>query len=209
LNARLTRFVMPSARVAVTVARILMIAGGARGRALAAELVAEGHAVRITTRGEPGRAAIEAVGAECWIGTPDRVATLRYALEGVTLACWLLGTACGEPDEVAALHGSRLEFFLGQTIDTTVRGLLYEAAGSVDPAVLAAGRELIGARTAYNAIPLAVLDADPRDRERWLEQARVAVGNLLEHGREHPGGRWRDERRFTVSPKASHQDPAA
>ena len=81
---------------------------------------------------ESGRAAIEAVGAECWIGTPDRVASLRYALEGVTLACWLLGNACGEPDELAALHGSRLEFFLGQTIDTTVRGLIYEAAGSVD-----------------------------------------------------------------------------
>ena len=111
-------------------ARILIIAGGARGRALAGGLVAEGHAVRITTRAESGRAAIEAVGAECWIGTPDRIATLRYALEGVTLACWLLGNACGQTP-VAALHGSRLEFFVSQTIDTTVRGLVYEAAGSV------------------------------------------------------------------------------
>jgi hypothetical protein len=187
LNAPLARFVMSSTTVAA-VARILMIAGGARGRALAAELLAEGHAVRITTRAETGREAIEAVGAECWIGTPDRVATLRYALEGVTLACWLLGNACGEPDEVAALHGSRLEFFLGQTIDTTVRGLLYEAAGSVDGALLAAGRELIGERAAYNAIPLRVLDADPRDRGRWLEQARTAVQSLLARGDAHPGG---------------------
>ncbi len=178
---------MPSSRVAA-VARILMIAGGARGRALAAELVAEGHAVRITTRAESGRAAIEAVGAECWIGTPDRVASLRYALEGVTLACWLLGNACGEPDELAALHGSRLEFFLGQTIDTTVRGLIYEAAGSVDAELLGAGRELIGARTAYNAIPLAVLDADPRDRGRWVEQARAAVEGLLQRGAAPPWG---------------------
>jgi hypothetical protein len=105
------------------VARILIIAGGARARALAGGLVVEGHAVRITTREESGRAAIEAVGAECWIGTPDRVATLRYALESVTVACWLLGNASGPASVVQALHGSRLEFFVSQTIDTTVRGL--------------------------------------------------------------------------------------
>jgi hypothetical protein len=161
------------------VARVLIIAGGARGRGLAAGLVEQGHAVRITTRTESGRGAIEAVGAECWIGTPDRVATLRYALESVTLACWLLGNACGDPQAVRALHGSRLEFFLSQTIDTTVRGLLYEAAGSVDLATLAAGRGLICDRAAYNAIPLRVLDADPNDGERWLAQARAAVGELL------------------------------
>ena len=160
-------------------ARILIIAGGARARALAGGLVADGHAVLITTREESGRAAIEAVGAKCWIGTPDRIATLRYALENVTLACWLLGNACGEAAAVRALHGSRLEFFVSQTIDTTVRGLVYEAAGSVPAQTLAAGRALIGERAAFNAIPLAVLDADPRDRDRWREQARTAIGDLL------------------------------
>ncbi len=160
-------------------ARVLIIAGGARGRALAAELVAQGHAVRITTRGESGRAAIEAAGAECWIGTPDRIATLRYALESVTLACWLLGNACGEGEAVRALHGSRLQFFLNQTIDTTLRGLLYEAAGSVEAETLAGGRELISELSAFNAIPLRVLDADPGDLARWMEQARAAVAELL------------------------------
>ena len=160
-------------------ARILIIAGGARARALAGGLVADGHAVLITTREESGRAAIEAVGAKCWIGTPDRIATLRYALENVTLACWLLGNACGEAAAVRALHGSRLEFFVSQTIDTTVRGLVYEAAGSVPAQTLAAGRALIGERAAFNAIPLAVLDAYPRDRDRWREQARTAIGDLL------------------------------
>jgi hypothetical protein len=161
------------------VARILIIAGGARGRALAGDLVAQGHAVRITTRAQSGRAAIEAVGAECWIGTPERIATLRYALESVTLACWLLGNACGQADAVAALHGSRLEFFVGQTIDTTVRGLVYEAAGSVAPPTLEAGLALIREKAAFNAIPLAVLDADPRDRDHWSEQARAAIAELL------------------------------
>jgi hypothetical protein len=107
------------------------------------------------------------------------VATLRYALEGVTLACWLLGTACGDGDAVRALHGSRLEFFLGQTIDTTVRGLVYEAAGSVAEPTLASGRELVAACAAFNEIPLRVLDADPRDLDRWGAQAAAAVADLL------------------------------
>ena len=47
------------------------------GRRLAAEMTEHGHALRITTRTEASRAAIEATGAECWIGTPDRLATLR------------------------------------------------------------------------------------------------------------------------------------
>ena len=161
-------------------ARILIVAGGARGRSLATELREDGHAVRITTRSEAGRPAIEAAGAECWIGTPDRVASLRYALDGVTLVCWLLGTACGEAERVAALHGSRLEFFLSQTIDTTVRGLLYEAAGSVDAHTLAAGAELVTQRTTYNEIPLRVLDADPLEQEGWRAQALRAIAELLE-----------------------------
>ena len=160
-------------------ARILIIAGGGRGRALAGDLVAQGHAVRIKTRAESRRPAIEAVGAECWIGTPDRIATLRYALDGVTLACWLLGNACGQADAVAALHGSRLEFFVAQTIDTAVRGLVYEAAGSVAAPTLAAGCALIREKAAFNAIPLGVVDADPRDRDGWSEQVRAAIAELL------------------------------
>jgi hypothetical protein len=161
------------------VARILMIGGGNRGRVLAGELVAIGHAVRITTREEAGRAAIEAAGAECWIGTPDRIATLRYALDGVTLACWLLGNGCGAPESLRELHGSRLEFFCHQVIDTTVRGLLYEGAGSVPADVLADGRAIVERAASFNAIPLAVLEADPADLDAWRGEAHAAVGALL------------------------------
>jgi hypothetical protein len=161
------------------VARILIVGGGARGRSLAAELVTDGHAVRITTRSEAGRASIEAAGGECRIATPDRVATLRYGLENVTLACWLLGTACGDDAELAALHGSRLDFFVSQTIDTTVRGLIYEASGSVAPALLAAGAALIRAKATYNEIPLRVVDADPAAAAAWRSQARAAIDALL------------------------------
>jgi hypothetical protein len=171
---------MSSITVGTTLARILIIAGGARGRTLAGELVGEGHAVRITTRTEAGRAAIEATGSECWIGTPDRIASLRYALDGVTLACWLLGCASGDVERVAALHGSRLEFFLGQTIDTTVRGIVYEAAGCVDPATLEEGRRLVTERARYNAIPLAILDAETAEVDAWLEHALEAIHGLLQ-----------------------------
>src|ERR1022692_1789084 len=85
------------------VARILIVAGGCRGRQLASEMVANGHAVRITTRTEAGRAAIESTGAECWVGTPGRLATLRGALDSVTIACWLLASASGPEEEVRPL----------------------------------------------------------------------------------------------------------
>jgi hypothetical protein len=161
------------------VARILVIGGGARGRALASDVRAAGNVVRITTRTEAGRAAIEAAGAECWIGTPDRLATLRRALDGVAVACWLLGNACGNPVELEELHTSRLQFFATQTIDTTIRGLVYEAAGSVDAAALARGGELIRQTAALNSIPLEILHADPADPSAWRASALAAIGALL------------------------------
>jgi hypothetical protein len=163
----------------MSVARILFVGGGARARRLASELSGEGHAVRMTTRSEAGRAPIEAVGAECWIGSPDRIASLRYALENVTVACWLLGPARGSADELAALHGARLAFFCSQAIDTTVRALIYEAAGCVDREILSAGADLVAAKAAYNEIPLAILDADPADLDGWVAQAKAAIGELL------------------------------
>jgi hypothetical protein len=156
---------------------VLIVAGGCRGRRLAQELVGEGHAVRITTRDERGRAAIEAAGAECWVGTPDRLATLRGALENVTILCWMLATATGSAEELDALHGSRLEFFMTQAIDTTVRGVVYETGGGV--ALLAGGEEIVRALAERNSIPVAFLTADPRDRDAWLAEALAAVASLL------------------------------
>jgi len=83
-----------------------MVGGGCRGLALARTLVAEGHAVRAVTRAPARRAEIEAAGCECWIGDPDRIGSLRYALDNVTVLLWLLGTATGS--NVEALHLSRL-----------------------------------------------------------------------------------------------------
>ena len=156
-----------------------MVGGGCRGLELARALVAEGHAVRAVTREEARRAEIEAAGCECWIGDPDRIGTLRYALDNVTLVLWLLGTASGDPDAVAALHGSRLRMMLEKVTDTTVRGVVYEAAGTVPPDVLAAGVTEMEHARATNEIPFALLTADPRDRAGWLGAALDAMHGLL------------------------------
>jgi uncharacterized protein YbjT (DUF2867 family) len=162
------------------VARVLIVGGGCRGRELAGALLSSGHAVRITTRSEQGRGAIEALGAECWIGTPDRLATLRGAVDGVAIACWLLGTAIGSEDELRALHTTRLELFLTQAIDTTVRGLLYELGGESGPAESRAeGEEIARRLTARNQIPVAWIEADPHRAKAWAAEALAAVETLL------------------------------
>lgn len=160
-------------------ARILIVGGGERGRWLAARLAQEGHATRILTRTEEGREAIERAGAECWIGTPDRLGTLIGALEGVTIACWLLGCASGAKEELQALHGLRLRAFIVKAIDTTIRGVVYEAAGTLPASTLAAGAEIASEVASRNEIPLELLRVDPAERERWRKQALHAIGALL------------------------------
>jgi hypothetical protein len=165
------------------VARILIVGGGCPGRELATRLVGDGHAVRMTTREERGRAEIEQSGAECWIGTPDRLATMRGALDHVTIACWLLAGAHGEPAQLQDLHRSRLEFFLSQAIDTTVRGFVYDAtpAGRVPPELLADGAATVRRMTELNAIPVAVLDVEREGLgpTAWIAAAGGAIDGLL------------------------------
>ncbi len=159
--------------------RVLLIGGGCRGLELTRSLVADGHAVRAVTRSEAGRAAIEEAGAECWIGDPDVVGTLRYALESVTIVVWALGTASGDGAAVAALHGPRLEMMLSKIIDTTVRGVVYEAAGTIAPQAFATGIAELERMGRLNEIPHVVVVADPADRGRWVIAARHAIGELV------------------------------
>jgi nucleoside-diphosphate-sugar epimerase len=159
--------------------RVLLVGGGCRGLALARELVADGHAVRAVTRHEGHRARIEEAGAECWIGDPDVVGTLRYALENVTILVWALGTATGSAEQIAALHGPRLEMMLSKTIDTTVRGVVYEAAGTAGREALASGVAEVRRTCERNEIPYAILEEDPARREAWVAAARQAIGCLL------------------------------
>jgi len=176
------------------VARILIVGGGCRGRRRASERVGAGDVLRITARREDQRGAIEASGAECWIATPARIGTLRAALEGVTIACWLLAGASGAAEDLRALHGSRLELFMRQMIDTTVRGFIYEASipgaqtggSAVPPGVLGEGARIARTMGSRNAIPVAVIEGSATGAEGWLSQMRAAARSLLGDARGQP-----------------------
>ncbi|MBI5105294.1 MAG: hypothetical protein HZB46_09995 [Solirubrobacterales bacterium] len=146
--------------------RVLLVGGGRAGLALTRSLAGEGHAVRFVTRHEERREAIEAAGGECWIGDPDRIGSLRYALDNVTVLLWLLGPAA-EPD----LHGSRLTMMLERTIDTTVRGVVYEGT--------AEGAAEVERMATYNEIPHAVIDVPREDEDAWVAAVREAVDGVL------------------------------
>jgi hypothetical protein len=161
------------------VARVLIVGCGCRGQALARDLRAEGHAVRGTTRDPARSAAIAAAGAEPYIGDPDRIGTLMDALSGVTILCWLMGTAGGDPEHVAELYDGRLRMLWEKLVDTPVRGVVCEVAGAHPPAVFDRGRSVaLGAHETWQ-VPLELLDADPGDHQRWRAAAGGAVARLL------------------------------
>ena len=124
--------------------------------------------MRGTTR-DPARAeAIAAAGAEPYIGDPDRIATLMDAIAGVTVVVWLLGSASGEC--AAELHAGRLRMLCEKLVDTHVRGLVYEAAGSLPEEVLAGGVEVVERAAATWNIPVQVLrTSSPRDAAGAVE----------------------------------------
>lgn len=156
-------------------ARCLIVGCGCRGLALTHELRAGGHAVRGTTR-DPSRCGeIEAAGAEAWVGDPDRVATIAPAFAHVGVALLLLGSASGTREQLEALHGTRLEMLLERMLDTTVRAVVYESAGSVPDDVLARGSERVAYACRRSLIPYVLLDVDPDDHGAWLAAALGAV----------------------------------
>jgi nucleoside-diphosphate-sugar epimerase len=158
----------------------LIIGCGCRGLALAGELRARGHVVRGTTRDPARLAEIEAAGAEPFLGDPDRIATIAPAFDHVSVACVLLGSVGGPRVHVGALHGTRLEMLLTKMLDTTVRGVVYEAAGSVEAEVLVAGARSVAAACTDSRIPYALLHEDPSDHDGWLRAAQGAVATVLE-----------------------------
>ncbi len=112
--------------------------------------------MRGTSRREEGLAAIEAAGIEPALADPERPATLLELVEDVAVVHWLLGSASGDPESVAAIHGSRLERLLERLVETPVRRFVYEAFGSVAPEVLAGGAALVERAAATWHIPVEV-----------------------------------------------------
>jgi hypothetical protein len=152
---------------------VLIVGCGCRGRALAAAL--PDHAVRGTTRSPGGLAELEKAGIEGLVADPDRLATLVPALAGVTVVCWLMGSAAGSP----GVHGPRLETLMEHLVDTPVRGFVYEAAGSVDPGLLAEGAVIVAAAEERWRIPTAIVRTAPEAHEEWLADTAEAVERLL------------------------------
>jgi hypothetical protein len=158
------------------VARVLIVGCGCRGRALAGELIAAGHAVRGTTRDPDRIGQIEASGAQGVVADPDRLGTIMVQLAGVSVVCWLMGTVeAGAAD----LHGPRLQTLLERLVDTPVRGLVYEGGGTVAPGLLAGAAEAVRTAGQTWRMPVEVTDADPSDHAAWLTEMGSAVTRVL------------------------------
>lgn len=163
-------------------ARCLIIGCGCRGRLLTRELRSAGHAVRGTTRSQEALSEIEAAGAEAVLADPDRVATLVPAFDHVTVVCVLLGSAVGSAKALRALHGTRLDMLLTKLVDTTARGVVYEARGAVDEAVLSGGAERVREFARRSLASCAVIETDPRSHEEWVAAAVKAVQSIVGAG---------------------------
>jgi hypothetical protein len=85
--------------------------------------------VRGTSRREEGLVAIEAAGIEPALADPDRPGTILELVGDVAILVLLLGNIGGSEEELAAIHGHRLERLMEHLVETPVRGVLYEAAG--------------------------------------------------------------------------------
>ena len=131
--------------------------------------------MRGTTRSSERLAELEAAGVEGALADPDRLATIVPALSGVSVVCWLMGTAEGSPE----VHGARLQTLVEHLVDTPVRGLVYEAAGSVDRSLLQRGAQIVRVASETWHIRGEVVSADPAVFEEWLEAMKEAVRRTL------------------------------
>jgi uncharacterized protein YbjT (DUF2867 family) len=162
-------------------ARALIVGCGCSGRALGAELLEEGWAVRGTSRDAEGLAAIEAAGIEPARADPEQPASVLELVDDVAIVLWLLGSATGPDEELAAIHGPRLEGLLERLVETPVRGFVYEGAGTVDAKLLAGGAELVRNAESTWRIPVAVTETPREHGPAWVEELETTVVELLAH----------------------------
>lgn len=99
-------------------------------------------------------AAIEAAGIEPAQADPDRPGTILELVGDVAILVLLLGGAEGSDEELAAIHGPRLERLMEHLVETPVRAVLYEGTEEGAGVVEAAARTW--------RIPVRVLVPSPR-----------------------------------------------
>jgi hypothetical protein len=136
-----------------------------------------GHPVRATSRDADRRAAAAALGTEAVEADPYRVATLMPHMANTSAMVWLMGSARG--DDVEALHRTRLQTVLERLVDTPVRGMVYEAAGSLPRELLEEGAASVRAARDRWLMPVEVVEEDPSDHQRWAGAMVGAVERLL------------------------------
>jgi uncharacterized protein YbjT (DUF2867 family) len=161
------------------VARALIVGCGCSGRALGSELLEEGWAVRGTSRDAEGLAAIEAAGIEPARADPERPGTVLELVDDVAVLIWLLASATGDAEAVAAIHGPRLGSLLERLVETPVRGFVYEGAGTVDAKLLSGGAELVRNAERTWRIPVTVTETSRSDGPAWVEELETAVVEIL------------------------------
>ena len=160
-------------------ARALIVGCGCRGRELGRNLLDSGWAVRGTTREAARCAEIESAGIEATVADPDRAITALDAIDGVTVLCWLLGSAVGSREALAAIHGPRLERVLEEVVDTPVRGIVYESEGTVAARHREAGERALRAAEDRWRIRYEPVTSDPGNHRAWTAAARAAVDRIV------------------------------
>ena len=121
-------------------ARALIVGCGCRGRELGERLLADGWAVRGTSRRSEGLAAIEAAGIEPALADPDRPGTILELVSDVAVLVLLLGGTEGSEEKLEAIHGPRLERLMEHLVETPVRGVVYEGTEGGEQIVRDAAR---------------------------------------------------------------------
>ena len=122
---------------------------------------------------------IEEAGIEPARADPERPGTILDLVGDVTVVLWLLGSAKGSSQDLAAIHGPRLEGLLERLVDTPVRGFLYEGVGTVDPKLLAGGAELVQRARDTWRIPVAVTETSREHGPQWVEELETKIIALL------------------------------
>ena len=118
------------------------------------------------TRDESKRVLLEDAGCECWIGDPDRIGTLRYALENATCCC-----GCSGRSDVRR-RAARLAAGDDARADRRHDGARRAYEGRAGEAVVQAAHDRHG-------IPIAFLEADPSDVDAWVAAGRAGSTRCL------------------------------
>ncbi len=122
--------------------------------------------MRGTSRREEGLAAIEAAGIEPALADPDRPGTILELVDDVAVLVLLLGDAEGSAEDLAAIHGPRLERLMEHLVETPVRGVVYEGTGG--------GGEIVRNAARTWRIPVRI---PPKPRQPVLKTGSCGLAN--------------------------------